>query len=61
MKLKIGDRVRTNKGEIGNIVRVSTCFPYDWVVDIEYHVDDYKGVMREPYEEKELRIINESC
>lgn len=56
--MKAGDRVETHRGEKGTIVRECNWGLYNWLVDIEYSVDDYNNVMREPYREQELKVID---
>ena len=60
--MKIGDRVKTFRGEFGTIVRNGFGM-YDWTVAIEYKIKDTKGfvihedTMNEPYTSEELKVI----
>lgn len=56
--MNIGDRVKTNKGEYGTVVKQAFGM-YDWFVDIEFRVGEKIETMRVPFMSEELTVIKD--
>ena len=59
--LKIGDRIKTHKGESGVIIREAEYWmQYDWWVEINFVDNGKEYVTMEPYRTEELALTGDS-
>jgi hypothetical protein len=57
--MKIGQKVKTFRNEIGIISHESHREEWDWWVDIEFSAKGTKYHCREPYKEEELTVYED--
>ena len=52
--MKVGQKVKTHRNEIGVIVKECTRPEWDWWVEIHFHAKGQDRKCKEPYKDEEL-------